>query len=137
MADLQSTLQSILSDPAQMAQLQAMAGALGFGAQPGAGEAGPEDGAKTEQNQPHDIEGQAAGQVEAENRSIPNPLADGQAAALLGALGKMQGREVRVLSALRPTLSEAGRRKADRALQAAKLSRLAGLLFSPEHGSHV
>ena len=48
----------------------------------------------------------------------------------MGRLAQMHGSEERVFSALRPTLSEQGQRKADRALRAARLSRLAGLLLN-------
>jgi hypothetical protein len=53
----------------------------------------------------------------------------------MGRLSQMHGSEERVFSALRPTLSEQGQRKVDRALRAARLSRLAGLLLNG--GSHV
>lgn len=105
MEDLQAAIQGVLSDPAQMAQLQAMAQALGM--------QGGQDAA-----------------------SAPPPEApDGQVLALMGRLSQMHGSEERVFSALRPTLSEQGQHKVDRALRAARLSRLAGLLLSG--GSHV
>lgn len=117
MEDLQKTIQAILSDPAQMAQLQQMAAALGLQPEPQAEqpqEAGPE--------QPP-----SPGQV----------TPDGQIAAMMARLGTMTGSEERVFSALRSSLSERGRRKADRALTAARLSRLAGMLLASGHGNHV
>lgn len=105
MEDLQAAIQGVLSDPAQMAQLQAMAQALGM--------QGGQDAAP----------------------APPTEAPDGQVLALMGRLSQMHGSEERVFSALRPTLSEQGQRKVDRALRAARLSRLAGLLLSG--GSHV
>ena len=109
MEDLQAAIQGVLSDPAQMAQLQAMAQALGMqGGQEAASAPPPEP---------------------------PPEAPDGQVLALMGRLSQMHGSEERVFSALRPTLSEQGQHKVDRALRAARLSRLAGLLLSG--GSHV
>lgn len=108
MEDLQAAIQGVLSDPEQMAQLQAMAQALGIQSGQEAAPAPPTE---------------------------PPPPADGQVLALMGRLSQMHGSEERVFSALRPTLSEQGQRKADRALRAARLSRLAGLLLNG--GSHV
>ena len=56
---------------------------------------------------------------------------------LISRLGTLSGSEVRVFSALRPGLSARGREKADRALTAARLSRLAGMLLASGNGSHV
>ena len=109
MEDLQAAIQGVLSDPEQMAQLQAMAQALGIQSGQEAAPAPPTE---------------------------PPPEApDGQVLALMSRLSQMHGSEERVFSALRPTLSEQGQRKADRALRAARLSRLAGLLLNG--GSHV
>lgn len=117
MEDLQNTIQAILSDPAQMAQLQQMAAALGLQ---------PE----------HETEpAQEAGAAQA----TPNEkiMADGRIAAMMARLGAMTGSEERVFSALRSSLSEGGRRKADRAMTAARLSRLAGMLLASGHANHV
>ena len=117
MEDLQNTIQAILSDPAQMAQLQQMAAALGL--QP---DAGPAQDVPQEDSPP----------------PTDRPFAvDGRMAAMLAKLGTMTGSEERVFSALRPGLSEQGRSKADRAMTAARLSRLAGMLLANGHGSHV
>ena len=56
---------------------------------------------------------------------------------LMGALSAMQGTEDRVLNALRPSLSQEGQSRVDRALRAAKLSRLAGQFLSRRGGSLV
>lgn len=109
MEDLQAAIQGVLSDPAQMDQLQAMAQALGM--------QGGQDAASAPPPEP------------------PPEAPDGQVLALMGRLSQMHGSEERVFSALRPTLSEQGQRKVDRALRAARLSRLAGLLLNG--GSHV
>lgn len=117
MEDLQNTIQAILSDPAQMAQLQQMAAALGL------------------QPEPETDPPQEAGAAQ----PAPNgkTVADGRIAAMMARLGTMTGSEERVFSALRSGLSEGGRRKADRALTAARLSRLAGMLLASGHGTHV
>lgn len=108
MEDLQAAIQSVLSDPAQMAQLQAMAQALGMQSAQDAASAPPTEAPEAP---------------------------DGQVLALMGRLSQMHGSEERVFSALKPSLSEQGQRKADRALRAARLARLAGLLLNG--GSHV
>lgn len=107
MDNLQDALQSILSDPEQMARIQAMAGALGL-----------------------DPPEQAAAPREAPQE------ADGQLLSLLQSLNGLHGTEERVLGALRPGMSAQGQKRVDRALRAAKLSRLAGVFLNSGAG-HV
>ena len=127
MEDLQSTLQSILSDPEQMARVASLAESLGL--------------------KPPD-EPSAGG-----NQTVPpsNPETDSQAwksqndlggmgldlGALMGQLAAINGSEDRVLNALRPTLSPDGQNRVDRALRAAKLSRLAGQFLRNRRNGHV
>lgn len=119
MEDLQSTLQSILSDPKQMDQIMAMAQA--FGVMPPEGAQAPADSPPQAEGAPAQILPQGAA------------LAD-----LMGGLGAMQGSEDRVFAALRPTMSVRGQARLDRASKAAKLARLLGqFLGSRGGGSHV
>lgn len=110
MEDLQSALQSILSDPEQMARIQEIAGSLGLNPpEPPTSAAPPQE----------------------------SQLPDGQLLALMQQLGGIHGTEERIFSALRPTLSPQGQQRVDRALRAAKLSRLAGTLLKNTGASHV
>ena len=126
MEDLQTTLQAILSDPEQMGRSSAMAESLGL---------------------------KPPGNPPPENPRTPPPADSGGRSAvgpaldlggmgvdlgkLMGALSAMQGTEDRVLNALRPSLSQEGQSRVDRALRAAKLSRLAGQFLSRRGGSLV
>ena len=56
---------------------------------------------------------------------------------LMAGLSAMQGREDRVLGALRPSLGPSGQARTDRALRAAKLARLAGQLLRRGREGHV
>jgi len=49
----------------------------------------------------------------------------------------MQGTEERVFAALRPSLSPAGQGKADRAVRAAKLAKLASRFLTRQRDGHV
>lgn len=115
MEDLQGTLQSILSDPEQMARVAALAESLGLK---------PPDG---------------PGQSEESARSAAAPLGTAglDAAALMSRLSTFNGTEDRVLNALRPSLSPEGQGRVDRALRAAKLSRLAGEFLKSRGDGHV
>lgn len=115
MEDLQQALQRILSDPEQMSQLQAMAGALGLNpdAPPEAGENAGPDGS--------DPEGSAA-----QGTTPAEPELASALPKLMAGLGSMNGPEQRVLNALRSALPPEKQGKIDKALQAARISRLAG-----------
>lgn len=129
MEDLQSALQSILSDPAQMARVAALAESLGLKPP----DADAEHSAGTAPEGPPDAAGDAARtetsgpQAEAVRAAAP-PFgsAGSDFASLMSRLSAMNGTEDRVLNALRPSLSPEGQGRVDRALRAAKLSRLAG-----------
>ena len=141
MEDLQSTLQSILSDPEQMRRITAMAESLGL-KPPGDGMRNAESGSK-------DQGAEAAGGGAPTPRRVPmrEGTENGEQAnfslenldlsAILGSLSAMNGAEDRVFAALRPSLSPAGQGKADRALRAAKLSRLAGRFLTRQRDGHV
>ncbi len=127
MEDLQSTLQSILSDPEQMARVASLAESLGL--------------------KPPDVPPQTGGESgSAADRQTESPAWKPQndgggmgldLGRLMGQLAAMSGSEDRVLNALRPTLSPDGQHRVDRALRAAKLSRLAGLFLKNRGDGHV
>lgn len=102
MSELEEKLQSVLSDPQQMSQIMALAQSLGASL--------PQ---QTE-------EPQSAPQGAAE--ALHNPMLQ-----LLGTAGPGSGKEARLFDALRPIVSERGQSSVDRAIRAARLSRLAAL----------
>ena len=117
MEDLQEVLQSILSDPEQMARVAALAESLGL-------------------KPPNDSEvGAAIGRPHEADASEPRD--DLNLGNVLSLLSASSGGETRVLSALRSTLDPEGQTRVDRALRAAKLSRLAGTLLAQRRGEHV
>ena len=150
MEDLQSTLQSILSDPAQMARVAALAESLGLKPP----DAGADGSAESSRNRPPEAAGEetrstksepfiettgAFGQAEqsgetafrrgeeAVRSAAPSFAPAGiDLGSLMSRLSALNGAEDRVLNALRPVLSPEGQGRVDRALRAAKLSRLAG-----------
>lgn len=135
MEDLQAAIQNVLADPAQMAQLQAMAAALGLqDAAQGTSESAQ---GSAESTKAADSDGKGAVTAAAGPGAEAQPVPDARLMGLISRLGTLSGSEVRVFSALRPGLSARGREKADRALTAARLSRLAGLLLASGNGSHV
>ena len=99
MEDLESKISDILSDPDAMAGILSMAKSLGLGASE-----------PTETPPPAD-----------QDNAIPDTVA-----GLLSAAGHLNGKQAALLQALRPFLKESRRRKIDRAMQAARISRIAG-----------
>ena len=136
MEDLQSTLQSILSDPEQMARVTALAESLGL-------KPPDPDSAQGEEAATPGIFGPTGGRQAAacdptegdEAKTDPRLFAsqlggDGiDLPGLMARLASLNGAEDRVLNALRPSLSREGQGRVDRALRAAKLSRLTGELL--------
>ena len=114
MEDLQSVLQSVLADPVQMEQIRSIAASLGL-PPPGQGP-GPNEGA-----------------------SAPQEASPEQTGAMPGppALSGARGLEERVFLALRPGLSAAGQARVDRALRAARLSRMAGVILKQQGQANV
>lgn len=110
MEDLQQVLQNVLSDPAQMEQIAAMAKSLGL--------------------QPPEAPSEGVA-----SPTAPSPVPDlGAAAKLAGRIGELRGNEGQVFAALRPTVSPKGQKKLDRALRAAMLSRLLGRYLRGKDG---
>ena len=110
MSSLEEQLSSILSDPGQMAQLQAMAQSLmGSAAQP-------------ESSQPEQAPG-----------DLLQSLLGGEGGAMIGKLTRLLRQEAgpdnkqALLQALEPYLSEKRREKLARALRLAKMAKLAEL----------
>ena len=99
MEDLESKISDILSDPDARAGILSMAKSLGLGAS-----------APTEEPQ----------STEPDN-GVPDAVA-----GLLSAAGRLNGKQTALLQALRPFLKESRRNKIDRAIQAARISRIAG-----------
>ena len=116
MADLEQTLQQILGDPEAMEGILSMAKSLGLGQPPE--QAPPAEGAEAGSPPPEEP-AQAAGQSSAGD--LPFSVGD-----LLSAAGKMNGKEVALLNALKPFLHPSRRAKIDRAVKAARISRMAG-----------
>lgn len=96
MDPLEERLQNVLSDPAQMAQIMQLAKNLGVSP--------PAQAAQTSEP----------------SAAPPSPMLQ-----LLGTAGPGSGRESKLFEALRPLVSERGRSRVDRAIRAARLSRLA------------
>lgn len=127
MDDLQDTLQSILSDPEQMARIASLAESLGL--KPPDNGAGIGGGGVVDR--PSEIQGN-------DMRDAGNiPQIDLDLAGLMASLSSVNGTEGRVLSALRPVLSRSGQGRVDRALRAAKLSRLAASLMKKGRAERV
>lgn len=99
MEDLESKISDILSDPDAMAGILSMAKSLGLGAPEG-----PETPSASDQDS-----------------GIPDTVA-----GLISAAGHLNGKQTALLQALRPFLKESRRSKIDRAIQAARISRIAG-----------
>ena len=99
MEDLESKISDILSDPDAMAGILSMAKSLGLGAPDPQGTPQP---------------------AEADS-GISDTVA-----GLLSAAGQINGKQAALLQALRPFLKESRRSKIDRAMQAARISRIAG-----------
>ena len=100
MDDLEQTIGRILGDPEAMAGILSMAKGLGLGTPP------PDSGADPppqEQTPP-----------------------DSAISALLAEAGQLGGKHTALLQALRPILREERREKLDRAVRAARISRMAG-----------
>ena len=139
MEDLQDALQSILSDPEQMARVAALAESLGLKQPDGLQQGEPLQTGHSEQREesvPQEAptsDAHPGGQRKESKQFASIPFFDpttqdfGSLMRLLSAAG---GSETRLLSALRPTLSAAGQNRVDRALRAARLSRLAGALLT-------
>ena len=159
MEDLQATLQNVLSDPAQMAQIAALAESLGLkppeqqatgNGQQAAGSpvaaaigrqapSRPGEATGNGQQAKDRPAGAAIGRPpEAAASPMPIPNLEGlDLGKLMAGLSAMQGREDRVLWALRPSLGPSGQARTDRALWAAKLARLAGQLLRRGREGHV
>ena len=146
MDDLQSTLQSILSDPEQMRRIAAMAESLGLKPPDAAPSAGhPEQSTESVPSSGHTERSEESvsqsdrtlfpRHSERSEESVPPGIPD--LFKLMSGLSAMQGTEDRVFAALRPSLSPAGQGKADRAVRAAKLAKLASRFLTRQRDGHV
>ena len=140
MDDLQRTLQSILSDPEQMRRIATMAESLGLKPPEGETFPGPSTQGETSASASgHSARGEESASSPRHSargeESVPLGLPD--LSALMNGLSAVQGTEDRVFSALRPSLSPAGQGKADRAVRAAKLARLASRFLTRQRDGRV
>ena len=122
MEDLENKIGEILGNPEAMAGILSMAKNLGL--------------TPSEPSEP-----QAAQEPQASAPPPPSQQPEalaGSMAQLLSLAGSMGGKELALLQALRPLLRENRREKLDRAIQAARISQIAGTamktLGNPEHG---
>ena len=122
MEDLENKIGEILGNPEAMAGILSLAKNLGL--------------TPSEPSEP-----QAAQEPQASAPPPPSQQPEalaGSMAQLLSLAGSMGGKELALLQALRPLLRENRREKLDRAIQAARISQIAGTamktLGNPEHG---
>lgn len=109
MADLEETLQSLLSDPETMGQIQALAGQLGLG---GSGSAQEEPQAAPDPDPSPALDPESLGQM-------------GRLLELFQASRRADPQADALIAALRPYLRPERQRKLDQAVQLAGLSRAA------------
>ena len=109
MADLEETLQSLLSDPETMGQIQALAGQLGL---EGSGSAQEEPQAAPDPDPSPALDPESLGQM-------------GRLLELFQASRRTDPRADALIAALRPYLRPERQRKLDQAVQLAGLSRAA------------
>ena len=116
MADLEETLNSLLSDPNAMGQIMDLAGKLGLG---GGGETEPEA-------EPEPEPGQDAFSALGPLLSDPSQLLKmGKLLEVLQSGSQLSGEATALLAALRPFLRADRQRKLDRAMRLAGLSQAA------------
>lgn len=122
MEDLENKIGEILGNPEAMAGILSLAKNLGL--------------TPSEPSEP-----QAAQEPQASAPPPPSQQPEalaGSMAQLLSLAGSMGGKELALLQALRPLLRENRREKLDRAIQAARISQIAGTamktLGNSEHG---
>lgn len=109
MADLEATLQSLLSDPETMGQIQALAGQLGLG---GSGPAQEEPQAAPDPDPSPALDPESLGQM-------------GRLLEVFQASRRADPQADALIAALRPYLRPERQRKLDQAVQLAGLSRAA------------
>lgn len=112
--ELEARIQAVLNDPQQMQELMSLAKSLGLA---------PENGEEA-RTQPLEPQQQPA-QTLPDQPLLPQGLAP--MAALLQQAGGLDKKQENLLSALRPFLRPERREKLERAIQAARLSQLAGM----------
>ena len=168
MEDLQDALQSILSDPEQMARVAALAESLGLKPPDNEATGNRQQATGNRQQAIGETSGSSAGAVigrlpdppfrgeapqnchskpcpeqgrrGSEESAPPSPFtgSDGiNLGQVMNLLSTSSGSEIKVLSALRSTMDPEGQTRVDRALRAAKLSRLAGTLLAQRRTEHV
>ena len=109
MEDLENTIGKILGDPDAMASILSIAQGLGLGS--------PQDKTPEEASTQNGPAHTQDSRDDSLNRTV---------ASLLAEAGKLNGKHTALLKALRPFLREGRREKIDRAIQAARISHIAG-----------
>ena len=123
MADLEETLNSLLSDPNAMGQIMDLAGKLGLG---GGGETEPEAEPEPEPGQDAPPPDQDAFSALGPLLSDPSQLLKmGKLLEVLQSGSQLSGEATALLTALRPFLRADRQRKLDRAMRLAGLSQAA------------
>ena len=115
MDDLQERIESVLNDPQQMQEILSLARSLGVEL--------PDAGAESAEK------ARAEAEMPPTPPSLPQGLGGAMAqpvAELLKEAGKLEKKQENLLNALKPFLKPNRREKIDRAMQAARLSHLAG-----------
>lgn len=125
MEDLENKIGKILGNPEAMAGILSLAKNLGL--------------TPSEPSEPSEPQAPQEPQASAPTPPSQQPEAlAGSMAQLLSLAGSMGGKELALLQALRPLLRENRREKLDRAIQAARISQIAGTamktLGNSEHG---
>ena len=122
MDDLQERIESVLNDPQQMQEILSLARSLGVEL--------PDAGAESAEK----------ARPEAEMPPTPTSLPQGLGgvmtqpiAELLKEAGKLEKKQENLLNALKPFLKPNRREKIDRAMQAARLSHLAGYALKSQN----
>lgn len=130
MEGLEERIQAVLRDPQQMQQIFSIATSLGL-------ELPPQDGAPEAASEQPNV---PASEPRAEDKppiqpglgsAITQPVAE-----LLTQAGKLEKKQENLLNALKPFLKPGRREKIDRAMQAARLSHLAGYALRSRRDQH-
>ena len=118
MDDLEEKIQAVLNDPQQMQEIFSLARSLGLELP---AEGGPPDG--------------KAHEPPKEGMPLPGGMS-APVTQLLEQAGKLEKKQENLLNALKPFLKPARREKIDRAMQAARLSHLAGYALKSRGEKH-
>lgn len=131
MEELEERIQAVLRDPQQMQEIFSIARSLGL-------ELPPQDGAPGDTS-PERTPAQPPEPGEAGKPPVPPGLGGAitqPVAELLTQAGKLEKKQENLLNALKPFLKPGRREKIERAMQAARLSHLAGYALRSRRDQH-